>query len=119
MWEAILKLKAASLKIPETGETMWFGQSKTREERIRSKKISNTLKAVQRFVESKAIRELSIGEIDADFRSGKIYHINLPLVTVSTHSNTVHLHLPNWPVHPDQLTELHTLIQQGLEEADS
>ena len=39
MWESAMKVKNANLKLPETGESIWASQSKSREDRIRGKKF--------------------------------------------------------------------------------
>ena len=53
MWESIMKIKKANLKISGTGEAIWASQSKTREERIRGRKISTTLRLAKEFVYNK------------------------------------------------------------------
>ena len=58
-------------------------------------------------------------EVEAGYRTGKIYFVNTPLVTISTMSDTSHIHLPNWPIHPRELEPLHGQIRQSLEEIDT
>ena len=70
MWGSIMKIKSANLKIPETGEALWASQSKSREDRIRGRKISSALRLTKEFVASHNCG-LQEDELDADYRSGK------------------------------------------------
>ena len=57
-------------------------------------------------------------ELDADYRSGEIYHLNTPLLTINTTRNTIYLHLPNWPIPADELQAFHDQAIGGLVEAE-
>ena len=69
-------------------------------------------------MQNKGLTQLMIEDLAADYRSGKIYHVNTPLLTVNTTHNSVYIHLPNWPLEPEDLQQLHSSVISGLEEAE-
>ena len=120
MWDAIDRIKKAALRIPQTGEPVWVGQSKTKEERIRGKK------SLQPCAQSAALWKPSgSGSYNPQKKSkqttavARSTTLTRPLATASTISNTAYIHLPNWNLEPAQLEPVHAEILQGLQDAES